>query len=249
MAVRITKKEQAEIQRLNKNARAKLKRIENRYGIREDIRVKAPKTFTSRKELNAYKKNLRDFTNRYNQRYQYVKTDEGAVTRDVYNELKRKVKDVNHLRAQEYKRLKNIPVTVAGEPIPGYDVALRAEIRFRERGSLYEQFKPIKLNINTFSSPEQARRYLTRLEEHKSIIPKLKQLYQDNYVLALERHFGERLSADLVEQIKKMPNGTFMQKVALSDEFGEIKTIYGLNELVQYHNQLLSFFEQVNDGD
>ena len=50
MAVRITKKELAEIQRLNRNARAKLRRIEKRYGIREEIAVKAPKTFTSRKE-------------------------------------------------------------------------------------------------------------------------------------------------------------------------------------------------------
>lgn len=248
MAVRITKKELAEIQRLNRNARAKLRRVEKRYGIREEITVKAPKTFTSRKELNAYKAQLRSFTNRYNQRYQYVKTDEGAVTRDVYNELKRKVKEVNRLRAQEYKRLKKMPVTVAGEKIPGFDVALRAEMRFAERGSLYEQFKPIRLNINTFQSPEQARRYLEKLEHHKAYVPKLKQLYQDNYCLALERHFGKRLSKDLIEQVQKMDNEKFLKRVALSDEYGEIRVIYDLNELELYHDKLLLFFQSVNEG-
>lgn len=247
MAVRITKKELAEIQRLNKNARAKLRRIEKRYGIREDISVKAPKTFTSRKELNAYKKQLRDFTNRYNQRYQYVKTDEGAVTRDVYNELKRKVKEVNRERARAYKEISRRPVTVAGEEIPGFDVGLRAEMRFRERGSLYEQFKPITLDIGTFRSREQAQRYLEKLEEHRKRIPDLKKQYKENYILAIQHTFG-RMGKDLVAEIRKMPVNTFIEKVAVSDEYGEIGVFYAEGDIKGRHEQLLSFFKTINEG-
>lgn len=247
MALRITRKEAAEIQKMNRAASAKLRRIKTKYGVDlPGIQIRRPSTFGSRKELNAYKKLINDFRNRYNQDYQFIKTRNGAVSRAAYNEAKRQIKRLNEKRKKEYNRLRSMTVTTLGEPEEGFTVALRADLRVQERGTLYEQFQPITLDVESFESTERLQHYVEQFLKRSADDwqEDMDQNYKDNYILAIQKNFG-KLGDPLVDLLLQMDTRTFIQRVALSDEYGEIATIYSLEDLINEARKLEGFFESL----
>lgn len=64
-----------------RNARAKIGRVKTNYEIdlSNDIQIPELGSFETRDAFNDFKRNMKSFTNRSNQNYQYVKNDYGVV--------------------------------------------------------------------------------------------------------------------------------------------------------------------------
>ena len=79
--IRVTSNDKTEYARLVRNAKAKINRTKKNYGIDLSNEVDLPdlENFQSRKQYNEWREKLQSFTNRNNQRYQFVKNKFGVV--------------------------------------------------------------------------------------------------------------------------------------------------------------------------
>lgn len=188
---RITSREKAEIQRLNRNAKAKSTRISNKFGIDVGINFKKLKDFTSRKEINEYKAQLKRFTNRSNMNYQYVENKEGLVlTKAEINKIEREERRVNRIKAQERKKYKDKPFTSGGKPTT-LTVGQRAEVMKDDK---YNHMEPVKFTerLKTLRNRSEFEQFVENIEKSYSadFINKRNEKYRDSYKKAMFNIFG-----------------------------------------------------------
>lgn len=79
--IRINQKDKQLFDRLTRNARNKIRRVEKNYGINlsDDIDLKLISDFKTRNDFNQWIEDIQSFTNRNNTTYQFVKNEHGLV--------------------------------------------------------------------------------------------------------------------------------------------------------------------------
>lgn len=95
--MRVTKKDREEFKRLNRNVKAKERRVEKNYGVDLRGEVNTPSSvedFQSRKEYNSWKDQAKSFTNRANLNYQFAQNENGVVA------TKKELHDINQMTKQ-----------------------------------------------------------------------------------------------------------------------------------------------------
>jgi hypothetical protein len=93
-------------------ARAKVKRTFQKYGVdlTEEVSIPSLDSFQTREEFNKWKEKAGSFTNRNNQKFQFVKNEHGVVaSKSLLNEISRNRKKKFVLAERKVKRNKSKP--------------------------------------------------------------------------------------------------------------------------------------------
>lgn len=233
---RISKKEKQELQRLNRNAQAKIRRLESNHGrgtverFFPQIDVEPIKELRemSRAELNAYKEQISKFTRRGNVHYQLVKNEEGRTigTKAEVQQVEREVRRINRIKEQNRKRRKAIQFLDRGKPVPKtttHGMGLMGETRFKEYGL---NFNPRKIRNRS-----EFEEWTRRIEETYGgdFIQRRNEQMKENYVTALDTVFGGR-AKHIQEHVKNMSLDDFMEMWE-QENLADIGYIYDRNEL------------------
>jgi hypothetical protein len=100
---------------LVKNSKAKVKRTFQKYGVdlTEEVSIPSLDSFQTREEFNEWKEKAGSFTNRNNQRFQFVKNEHGVVaSKSLLNEISRNRKKEILLAEKKLKEIKANPVAI-----------------------------------------------------------------------------------------------------------------------------------------
>lgn len=207
---RITKAEQAEIQRLRRNALAKIRRLVKK-GVDRNELPQIPKldTTMSRSSINAAKSFLRSF-NSTSTRWQFVFTDDGYITKRTANEIRRQQDRANRILRRAATQFDNQPYRLLSESgIKSY--------RNVKLDSSKERIKEYTRKIRSFRNEADARRYLERL---LGIGPqyneKLQTQLRDNFIKAVQNVHGANAD-DVVSAVSNMSLEEFAEKYYTSD--------------------------------
>lgn len=222
---KINKREKAALQKLNQSANRKKANIRKNYNMMVDIEVKTLKELQgmNRDQLNAYKEELKSFTNRYNLNYQYVKNEEGEVigTKKEVQAFERGKALANRQKKAREQRLKKTKFTVGGKDtgISAYDYGIIGDPDRREN-----QLKadPKKLDRETFQE------WLEKLDGGK-YMDSLNEQWRENYITGLENVFGSQ-AWKIIGHINKMDIKDFI-KMAEGEKFASIEYIYDPAEM------------------
>jgi hypothetical protein len=125
---------------LVKNSKAKVKRTFQKYGVdlTEEVSIPSLDSFQTREEFNEWKEKTGSFTNRNNQRFQFVKNEHGVVaSKSLLNEISRNRKKEILLAEKKLKEIKSNPVAhqellKMAEPQRGGGVHIPKPFNFKE---------------------------------------------------------------------------------------------------------------------
>lgn len=210
--IRIRQQDEDIFKKVTNSAKSKLRRVNKNYGIdlSDEINLMKLDEFKTRKEFNTWVENMQRFTNRNNQRYQFVKNEYGLVmNKKELNELiriskqnqrlaKQKIKEALNLDAlknkqKEVQRLKEQTLMLGEANVTGITVPPIFNFKqFRTTRTLKRAID----NIYKRSNPEF---YDTRSERMK-----------DNFIRSLEGSFNSNADK-LVSMLRNMSGQDFYE--------------------------------------
>lgn len=224
---KITRKEYDDIRRLKRNAQAKIRRL-SRLGVSDLPQLPAINKNISRAELREYRKTFKSFTDRKNLRWQYVKTEGGALlSKGVRDEILAEQKRVNKLISKHSARFDKLESKLS----PGTSVG-------EQRSSVKGDNRYYKKNPETFKNNQDAVEYLNRLKSiDRSVLDVSDARFKDNFVTSVKRVFGETEASELINLIG-----------GLSDErFVQIVTVTGIDIAAIYTDDIDGYYEEIFD--
>lgn len=233
----IRNKDVERLKKLQTSASRKEKRLSNLFNVDVGVDIKPITSFSSRKEFNKYITQLETFTSRSN--YRYVKNKYGVVVpRETYNEIKRKVAQVNkenkkRLRQIEKKKFKS----------RGKETDEKVRDRKLMGDTRYNEFKPKKFNFNRFRTEKELRDYeksLKRKTDAKFYDKKAKR-YKENYITGIRNIFG-KMGNKLIAKIKSMDTDKFMD-LYYTEDIANINFMYEFMDVIAKLSELEMIFE------
>lgn len=239
MALRISRKENEEIKRLNVRARRKSNRLYKTYGIKKmTFTTLKPTDFTSRQELNKYKQDINTYLKRTTHRY--VKGGLVTKTGNLYYypipisdawEIRRILRKRNQAVKKFRKKYDRTPYDIRGKTekyetlgtkINSYSVTNKG-LNFR-----YVAYNPIKFQPSEIHSKKTLDlfKYSIKTYQSKSGLQKKQKQAQENYIQALYNTFGNnaRPLMNVLEQLSVDEFIGFFE----SDEFVEFYDVYDI---------------------
>ncbi len=203
-----------------KNAKTKLRRIKNKYGIDLSDEIKIPKLeeFSTRKEFNEFKEKIRSFTNRNNLNYQFVKNKYGVVAnKKQINEIIRNTKKAQKLAKEQIKEVENLPTVAGGKKQKATVGQKMLQMGRPNAGGINI---PKDFNFDTI----QTKRELLRKEKNmrEKAYPEYydwrKEQMKMNFMKMLELAYNSDAN-DVVEKISKIPPDDFYEMYLMFEEF------------------------------
>ena len=263
MALRITKNDIATIKELNTRAKRKASRLSRTYGLRGIVTIRNISSFTSRKELNEYKKSINNFLLRTTHHYRkggtyisYRKSDYGNVYHypipmaDV-KEINELIRKRNQYVERQRKRFERITYDVKGRK---QDITLNDRFRstvnpnFKKLGATKGSYFPIKFQPQNISSRGALIRFKYALKNFQTPENLLKKQHQAklNYIEALANTFGGS-AMPIINIIEQMTDQEFIEFFE-SEDFAEFGYIYDpelAGEVIQYLTKhLLNYLKE-----
>jgi hypothetical protein len=218
-SIRITQDDLSEYARLVRNSKAKISRTKKNYGIDLSNEVDLPSidAFQSRKEFNAWREKLQSFTNRHNQRYQFVKNKHGVVA--TQSELtKIELANARERRIAEriIKEAKEKPF-IQGGKVQGTQEQRMLQMGRPNAGGINV---PKKFDFNKMRSRRDLEKKKERAEERGSVryYNKRMEKMKVNFLDQLNEAFNSDAES-LADKIKKMPAQDFYELYLMFDEF------------------------------
>lgn len=238
MALRISQKEKKLIQSRNQSARRKNKRLQETFGLPSKFTVRPLSSFTTRKELNQYKENLRRFllpsTERYYKGGTYLdyrknKVFNYSIPASEYNEIQRILRRRNAAIKRQQERFKKVRATAGNESL---NVSLNEFLAPRKYqatkniGQRYAQYFPIKIQKENITSRRTLNRFKYSINKFQSVesLAQKRNIAHENYSKALYNTFGAAATA-LIDIIDEMTDEQFIEFFE-SDEFAQFGYIY-----------------------
>lgn len=263
MALRITKKDIATIKDLNTRAKRKASRLSRTYGLRGIFTIRNITSFTTRKELNEYKKSINKFLLRTTHHYRrggtyisYRKSDYGNVyyypipMSDV-KEINKLIKKRNEFVERQRKRFERVTYDVKGKK---QDITLNDRFRtivnpnFKKLGATKGSYFPIKFQPQNISSRNALTRFKYSLKNFQTPESLSKKQHQAklNYIEALANTFGGS-AMPIINIIEQMTDQEFIEFFE-SEDYGEFGYIYDpelASEVIHYLTKhLLNYLEE-----
>lgn len=192
--IRITKADRKEYGRLVRNTRAKLRRIEENFGVDLSSEIVIPSsvdTFTTRADFNEWKEGQRSFTNRANLDYQFEINKYGVVaSKREIAQLERKSKVVKRRAIEERDRVMDLPfyqqgkykgtqavraIIIPEEDVTGIyvpDVFDFDKVRYRDRLEVIEEGYDKKIDSDYYEKRQEQLmdNFIKKLElQHNSV--------------------------------------------------------------------------------
>lgn len=237
---RITKTEKQEIQKLRKAYIAKRSRLVKR-GVSERFIPQIPLITPDmpRAQVNAIKAEIRSFTSRYNQNFQFVQlNDTLTVPKTLVSQLKREQAIANRRAMQAYRRnlkLPFIPLSERGWAAPGAHRTVESERR-KEKPRGYKK-KP-----EEFKTAQQLEDYIVHLQKHNErTITDWDEQWRENTIKAIIDTYGETNAAKLIAKVRQMPISDFIFLMETQDV--DIPWIYDSILLDTGWEKLNSYFD------
>jgi hypothetical protein len=218
-SIRITQDDVSEHARLVRNSKAKISRTKKNYGIDLSNEVDLPslESFQTRKEYNEWRDKLQSFTNRHNQRYQFVKNKHGIVA--TQSELTK----IELANAREIRIAEKIINEAKKKPfIQGGEVQGTQEQRMLQMGrpNAGGINKPKKFDFNKMRTRRDLEKRKERAEERGSVryYNKRMEKMKSSFIDQLNEAFNSDADS-LVDKIKRMPAQDFYEMYLQFDEF------------------------------
>lgn len=234
---RITKAEAAEIARLRRNAQAKVRRLA-KLGVSTDLLPAIPKVDSSqsRAQVNRTKAVLKGFTDRGNERWQYVQLDSGAVVPKKYiTEYEKEKARVNSLIKKREDRFKDEPfklLSERGTGLGGYRTV--GEDSVQENARYYSKdARSFKTLNDLIAQTERLKKYNEDwLQQHD-------EQWRENTIKAIENVYGKESVSGLVDYIREMNIKEFVylmttQDINIGYVYTDSQQDSALEELKQY---------------
>ena len=209
--IRITQKDNDLFQRLTRNAKAKIKRVQKNYGIdlSKEVDLKKMDEMKSRKEFNLWVERLQSFTNRHNLNYQYVKNDNGLVlNKKVLNQVKRANKKNQQEAKAKKKEIENLDFIKNSKR----QKAIRERMIILGEENVTGISIPADFDFNQFKTPRSLDRAIKNIMKRND--PKYynrkNEILQDNFIRSLEGTFNT-LADDLVNRLREINPDDFYE--------------------------------------
>jgi hypothetical protein len=225
---------------LVKNSKAKVKRTFQKYGIDLSGEVEIPSldSFETREEFNEWKEKAGSFTNRNNQRYQFVKNEFGVVaSKSLLNEITRNRKKEILLAEKKLKEISENPsakqeLLKMADPQRGGGVHIPKPFNFKEvrsRGRLEDLLET------------------TRRRSDPKFYDKRTSKMHEVFIEELEKAFNSDAN-ELVNKLKSMSPDEFLDMYKMYPSF-DFQIFYILkyvneNEQDKYLREMERDFER-----
>ena len=203
-----------------RNAKAKLRRIQKKYGIDLSKQIHIPKLeeFDTRADYNAWKDEMHHF--KMSRQYKFKKNDKGLVA-SLYalDQIKQTNKLAIFAAKKRIKKAEKLPYY----PKPGEQLGTVRDLflRMHEPKKRHGIYVPTEFNFNRFGSMEELYEYVQSQlvkgsEEHYL---EANARMKDNFIRALEHTF-DSYADEAVKILKKMhPDEYYQMSLQYGDAF------------------------------
>lgn len=218
--IRISENDKKEYARLVRNARSKIRRTLKNHNVNLENEVSLPKNigeFESRDEFNKWKNEVSSFTNRSNQRYQFV-TNKHKMTlsKSEIHHIEVKRRREQHFAREEIKRVKDLKVKQDGKEFATVE---QRTLHFSE-SDVTGVTVPRDFDFEKVVSKSHLNQILDVGERRQD--PKYydqrKEKMKDNFINGIIDSFDSE-SDELVERLKKMSASDFYLLYLTNEEF------------------------------
>lgn len=262
MALRINKKEKQLIYSKNASIRRKQERLKKEFNVHAKFKLKNPKDFKTRAELNAYKQDAKVFLLRGT--HAYVKggvvsryfSEKGievpfAIPKDEYLQIKRIINKRNKYVKNQSKMFIKVKYSVRGKKTITrlYTRVLQSYKPEQRLLYKYSSYKPLHFNTEYITSKGTWKKfqYAIKKFQSKESIAKKQLTMKENYMKSLRNTFGS-YSEELNNLINKLSVNEFITYYE-SEQFADFTYIYDEKEalnVIRYLTQhLANFVDQV----
>lgn len=218
--IRIRKQDRAERNRLAKNTRAKIKRDWQNHGKDTSSEVIMPKIedFSTRKEFNQWKKEMENFTDRSNLKYQFKKNQHNiSASKEQLKNVEEKNKEERRLAQERIDEQKDNVYGEGGEikgklkdreklfqdPVDVYGVRVPEEFDFEDIKT-EQRLEDVEKRAERQADPE----YFTIRDER----------LKSNFTSMLAESFNN-MADRVIEKINRMPADDFFEIFNMFEEF------------------------------
>jgi ribosomal protein S10 len=235
---------------LARNSKEKIKRTVKKYGIDLSSEIYIPTSideFKTREDFNKWKQQMKSFTNRANQSFQFRKNEYGVVAsvKDI-NEAKRNVKKAKSLAEKRKKEVEKLPFISGG----------------KEQGSVGQQLAQMKkadvegldsvkdFDFNAFKNQRHLNERLERLKQRadEKFFNKQQEQMKRNWLDKLSDIFNSD-SEEIYRRFEAIPADDFYELFLMYDEM-KFSFFYTLDtdEMDGHLQRLDSYIERYYRG-
>lgn len=212
--------------KLARSAKAKINRVKGKYGIDLTGEITVPKleSFKSRSEFNAFKDQVKSFTNRNNTKYQFVENKYGVVaSKREINKIKRDTKQAQRVAKKLAKEAVNKPF-VAGGKVRGTVGQRMLQMGKPETAGITI---PRDFDFFKIRTRKQLMEKAKNMRERSDVefFDKRMELMKDNYIKSLESTYNSD-AHELAKVIEQMSPKDFYEMYISFDSEMEIKQVY-----------------------
>jgi hypothetical protein len=233
-SIRIRNKDRELIRKLNNRVYSKKSRLK-KLDLLPDIQTKGITEFETRKEFNAYVKEMEAFTSRQNQ---YTRNQKGATLPvQTLENIEREIARINKQITKRKETIEEKAFTFAGE-----ETGMKAGERLtfiKERR--FESLIPLKYNPDRYRNVSEMEKHLEQIKKsHKGDFLKKKDiLYKNNYLSGVARIHGD--DSQLYKIVKRMPLAKFIQ-FYYTETLAEMTYIYDEALRKEIHDMLVKLY-------
>lgn len=143
------------------------------------------------------------------------------ITAEQQKKIKNLTDSVNRKRRELIKQEKQM--------LEEYKEKTGKELAFKE--SLFVIHKKSR-SLQRFTSEEEVEKYIKRLQRQSSreYIDKATELYKENYIKAMKDAYGQAITPDIENLVRKTPNKDFRMMI-VTDSLEEISPYYATADL------------------
>jgi Phi-29 DNA terminal protein GP3 len=215
--IRLSDKDRKEFAKLTKNAKAKIRNVNKKYGVNLEGEVEFKKIdeFQTRAEFNKWKQQQASFTNRNNLTYQFVKNEFGVVaSKSKILKMQRENKIIQRNVDKEIKRREKMPFISGGkvQGTVGQRMLQMARPMDLHRPKDFD-FRTIKTQQRLHDLEEKFRR-----KSDPKHMDKRSEKMRDLFIETLERTFNSDAD-ELIRNLRSMSVRDFYDLYQAVDEF------------------------------
>jgi hypothetical protein len=235
-SIRVRNKDKELIKKLNARVYSKKSRLKKK-DLFPDIETKGITEFETRKEFNAYVKEMERFTSRQTQ---FTRNEKGAtLPLGLLENIEKEIERINRQKAKRKEKIGKMQYKFAGEET---GVEVRENIQFIQRKK-FESLAPLKFDPNRYKTDKELQEHLEYIRKaHKGDFFKKKDiLYRDNYLLAIERVHGSE--SKLYKIVEKMPITKFIH-FYYTENLAEMIYVYEETLRNEIHDMLVELYSK-----
>jgi hypothetical protein len=224
--LRITENDRKEFAKLAKNSKAKINRTLKNYGINLSNEVFIPsniESFKTRKEFNEWKEKAGSFTNRNNQRFQFLKNEFGVVaSKSEINKIKRDTKKAQRIAETIIKEREQKPIIHNGKIVSTHKQEM-LKMAHPNRGGFHV---PKDFDFNAIRTPKRLEEVKENMEKRSKgeFYSKRTEKMYETFIQELEEAFNSDAN-DLVEKLRNMNPDDFLDMYQMYNSF-DFMTFY-----------------------